>query len=76
MKPTFDTLRGHESHPHCHDTVLWYAVTLQVCTHVYSVGSMLVTSVPVHVFETDTKRSMMLPLLPACLLTPASMIIK
>jgi hypothetical protein len=30
---TFDTLRGHESRPHCHDTVLRYAVTLQVCTH-------------------------------------------
>jgi hypothetical protein len=27
------TLRGHESRPHCHDTVLRYAVTLQVCTH-------------------------------------------
>ena len=26
-------LRGHESRPHCHDTVLWYAVTLQVCSH-------------------------------------------
>jgi hypothetical protein len=25
-------LRGHESRPHCHDTVLRYAVTLQVCT--------------------------------------------
>ena len=25
--------RGDESHPHCHDTVLRYAVTLQVCTH-------------------------------------------
>jgi hypothetical protein len=34
-KPTFDTLRGHESRPHCHDTVLRYAVTLQVCTHPY-----------------------------------------
>jgi hypothetical protein len=32
-KPTFDTLRGHESHQHCHDTVLRYVVTLQVCTH-------------------------------------------
>jgi hypothetical protein len=26
-------LRGHESRPHRHDTVLRYAVTLQVCTH-------------------------------------------
>jgi hypothetical protein len=26
-------LRAHESCPHCHDTLLWYAVTLQVCTH-------------------------------------------
>jgi len=26
-------LRGHESRPHCHDTVLRYAVTLQVWTH-------------------------------------------
>ena len=33
----FDTLRGHESHPHCHDKVLRYAVTLQVCTHLKSV---------------------------------------
>ena len=32
-KATFDTLRGHESRPHCHDTVLRYAVTLQVFTH-------------------------------------------
>jgi hypothetical protein len=31
--PTFDKLRGHESRPHCHDKVLRYAVTLQVCTH-------------------------------------------
>ena len=30
---TFDTLGGHKSHPHCHDTVLSYAVTLQVCTY-------------------------------------------
>jgi hypothetical protein len=28
-------LRGHKSRPHCHDTVLRYAVTLQVCTHLY-----------------------------------------
>ena len=28
-----DTLRGHESRPHCRDTLLRYAVTLQVCTH-------------------------------------------
>jgi len=27
-------LRGHESRPHCHDTVLRYAVTLQVCKKV------------------------------------------
>jgi hypothetical protein len=27
------TLRGHELRPHCHDTVLRYAVTLQVCTY-------------------------------------------
>ena len=33
MKKTFDTLRGHESRPQCHDTVLRYAVTLQVWTH-------------------------------------------
>jgi len=26
-------LRGHESRPHCHDTVLRYAATLHVCTH-------------------------------------------
>ena len=26
-------LRGHESRSQCHDTVLRYAVTLQVCTH-------------------------------------------
>jgi hypothetical protein len=26
-------LRGHESRPHCHDTVLRYTVTLQVCNH-------------------------------------------
>jgi len=32
-QPTLDTLRGHESRPHCHDTVLRYAVTLQVCAH-------------------------------------------
>ena len=31
--PNFDTLRGHESRPHCHNTVLRCAVTLQVCTH-------------------------------------------
>ena len=31
--PTFDTLRGHESRPHSHDTVLGYVITLQVCTH-------------------------------------------
>jgi hypothetical protein len=29
----FDMLRGHESRPHCHDTMLRYAVTLQVCNH-------------------------------------------
>jgi len=27
------SLRGHESRPHCHDTVLRYTVKLQVCTH-------------------------------------------
>jgi hypothetical protein len=26
-------LRGQKSRPHCRDTVLRYAVTLQVCTH-------------------------------------------
>jgi len=31
----FDTLRGHKSRPHCHDTVLRYAVTLQVFTYLY-----------------------------------------
>jgi hypothetical protein len=28
-----DTLRDHDSRPHCYDTVLRYAVTLQVSTH-------------------------------------------
>ena len=28
-----DTSRGHESRPHCHDTVLRYAETLQVWIH-------------------------------------------
>jgi hypothetical protein len=37
--PTFDTLHGHKSRPHCHDTVLRHAVTLQVCTHLYEVLS-------------------------------------
>ena len=32
-KETFDMLRGHESHPHCHDTVLLHVVMLQVWTH-------------------------------------------
>jgi hypothetical protein len=32
-QPIFDTLRGHESRPRCHDTMLRYAVTLQVYTH-------------------------------------------
>jgi hypothetical protein len=41
-KPTFDTLRGHESRPHCHDTALRYAVTLQVCTHLYTYTACLV----------------------------------
>jgi len=31
-----DTLRGKESRSHCHDTVLSYAVTLQVWTHLKS----------------------------------------
>ena len=26
----------HVARPHCHDTLLRYAVTLQVCTHPYS----------------------------------------
>jgi len=30
----FDTLRSQESRPHCHDTVLRYAVTWQVRTHI------------------------------------------
>ena len=33
---TFGTLHGHDSCPHCHDTVLRYVVTLQVCTHPYT----------------------------------------
>jgi len=40
-KATFDTLHGHESRPHCHDTVLRYAVKLQVCTHTISATSCL-----------------------------------
>jgi hypothetical protein len=43
--PTFDTLRGHESRPHCHDTVLRYAVTLQVCTY-HKASARLGASVP------------------------------
>jgi len=34
--PNFDTLRGHKSRPHCHDTVLRYAVTSQMCTYLYT----------------------------------------
>jgi hypothetical protein len=30
---TFDMSCDHESHPHCYNTVWWYTVTLQVCTH-------------------------------------------
>jgi hypothetical protein len=40
-KQTFDTLRVHESRPHCHDTVLRYAVTVQVCTHPNGVHSQM-----------------------------------
>jgi len=32
-QPTYDTLRGNEPRAHRHDTVLRYAVTLQVWTH-------------------------------------------
>jgi hypothetical protein len=32
-KTRFDRLCGHESRRHCHDTVLRYAVTLQMCTY-------------------------------------------
>jgi len=31
--PHNQRLIRYESRPHCHDTVLRYAVTLQVCTH-------------------------------------------
>jgi hypothetical protein len=36
LKETFD---GHESRAHCHDTVLRYMVTLQVCTHLKARGN-------------------------------------
>ena len=42
-----ETLRGHESRPHCHDTVLRYAVTLQVCTHPYMTLCFVGSVVPV-----------------------------
>jgi len=45
-KPTFGTLRGHESRPHCHETVLRYAVTLQVRTHPKSTSTEQQTVVP------------------------------